>query len=488
MGAFIVAVGGLVAILICLLLIIPIRGADLEGWVAELLDWVEAGRPGEVVPLPLLVGVCATLLWWRGVRTAAAEHGETAGSFVAGVTAMVGLLVLAAVLPPATAIGEMDPGDVSRDLSSTMAPFLFLLSLPAAVVFAVLSRLFGEHAFTLSQLALVIGLLLLGSILPVGPPRGPLVIWILIFLASGLATLSLLGVLRTLRDQERRIGVRLRVDRYWLMTMLIVVAGVLVLGSLVGRIIAPGTIADGLRWIRPVWTLFLNILLLIIYVFAYLFFSLIEPLLAGIQSRPREVEPRPFQSPLDLESLQELQRDPIEIPPIFTQIVQAVLIVGGIALVAWIFYVAVKSRKRDQSPLQEEVLETRDSVLTMDLLRSQIGGILDGLRRRGPPPLFLEPGDPGDPRRVVRELYQQLLARAIDLGSPRRRGQTPAAYQSTLLQFCPEERASLETLTRVYVVARYGTLPPTGDQVQAAQEAYTRIDNALKAKFAPIEY
>jgi hypothetical protein len=79
------------------------------------------------------------------------------------------------------------------------------------------------------------------------------------------------------------------------------------------------------------------------------------------------------------------------------------------------------------------------------------------------------------------------LANAIRLQVPRKRGETPNAYQNELSYLCPEERTSLETLTRVYVVARYGVEPPTHEQVEAAQEAFGRVDAALRAKLRSIE-
>ena len=478
MGAVIVVVGGLAAVLVSLLLTVPAGGADLPAWVAGILDRVEQGREGEVVPVPMLVAICAALLWWRGVRVATAEHNETTGSFVVGVTALGGLLVLAAVLPSAPSVAAQR----SRSLTGTMAPLAFLLSIPLAAGFALLSRFLGGWAFTASQLALVIGLLLLATVLPSGPPPEALIGWILLFLASGLATLSLASVLRALREQERRIGVRLRVDRYWLMTMLSVVVSVLLVGLLAGQVLAPATFIRALSWIRPIWDFVLRILLLIIFVFAYLFFSLLEPLLAAMEGRPRQANPRPWMSPLEPQALEEVAREPIKIPPIFGQIMQAVLILGAIGLVGWIFFLAVQRQGKGAALAPDDVLETRETILSVDLLRSQIQGLFDGFRRARPTPLFLEPGPPGDPRRIVRELYQKVLAQAIELKLPRKKGQTPSAYQHTLLYLCREEQSSLETLTRAYVIARYGVSPPTREQVQAAQEAFGRIDAAFQTK------
>jgi hypothetical protein len=474
MGLVIVVVGGLAVIWISLLLTIPAEAESLDAWVADVLDRVTHGREGEPVPVPFVVGLCVALLWWRGIRIASADHGETVGAFVAGVIALAGLLVLALILAPA-------PSRELRTASSALGPLVFLVALMAALAFAVLGRFIGERSPILSQLAVTIGLLFLASILPAGPSAEALGGWILLFLASGLTTLALNGVLHTLREQAEKTGVRLRVDRYWAMTALGVVAVVLLVGLIIGQLIAPGTVVRAFGWIKPIWTALVRLLLLIIFIFAYLFFSLFEPLLAGLENRPERALPRAFESPLRPEDVEDLAREPIQIPPIFGQILQAILILGAVALVAWIFYRAARGRKR-AAPMQNDIVETRETILSLDLVRSQLRGLLDGLRRRGAPPLFLEVGPPDDPRRTIRELYQRVLARAIALDLPRARGQTPSAYQRTLLYLCAEERASLETLTLAYEAARYGIATPTLEQVQAAQEAFARIDAALQAR------
>jgi hypothetical protein len=323
-------------------------------------------------------------------------------------------------------------------------------------------------------------LLFLASILPVGPSAEALSGWIVLFVASGLVTLALHGVLDTLRQQAEKTGVLLRIDRYWAMTAFGIVVIVLAVGLLVGQMVAPNAIANALGWLRPLWTTLGRILLLLLLAVAYLFFGLFEPLLAGLQDRPRQNAPRVFQSPLDPENLERLARDPIQVPPILGRIVQAVLILGGVALIAWIFVRAVRRQKR-KTIAEDEVLETRETILSLDLVQNQLQGLLDGLRRPKAPPVFVDAGSPGDPRRVVRELYQELLARGISLDVPRAKSQTPGTYQETLGHLYSGGRGDLERLTAIYEVARYGLEPPTQDQVRAAQEAFTRIDARLQS-------
>jgi hypothetical protein len=304
-------------------------------------------------------------------------------------------------------------------------------------------------------------------------------------MASGLTALALMGVSRTLREQERMTGVRMRADRYWVVTTLGIVVGVLILGLTLGQLLAPDPFVRALGWLKPIWTFLIQVLLIIVFIFAYLFFSLLEPLLTEVQGRPARLPT--FVSPLRPESIEELAaKEPVEVPPIFGTIMQILLVLGVIALIAFIFLAAVRNRKRRVRIEAEEILETRETILSMDLLRSQLSDLLSGLRRKQLPPLFLDPGPPDDPRRIVRELYQKVLARAIDLDLPRSKEQTPSAYQRTLARACAEERSSLETLTLIYLIARYGSVPPTHEQVREAQEAFARIDIVLQARVRQI--
>ncbi len=478
LGIVIVVIGGLAAIWIALLLTVPTEAQDTSLWFSNILDRLKVGAEGEPVPVPFMVGLCIVLLWWRGIRIASEDYGETVGSFVTGVVALIGLLFLSVLLPSSAA---ETPSKMVQGLGGAFGPLVFLGSLFGAVVLAALSRSLGEQATILSQLLLTIGLLSLALILPVGPSAKELGGWLLLFLASGLATLALRGVLHALHEQARRTGIRLRVDRYWIMTVLGVVAVVLALGLIIGQIVAPGTLTGAFGLLKPIWTTLTQILLLLLYALAYLFFSLFEPLLAKIQDRPSQPAPRLFESPLDPEAVEELGREPIQVPPILGQILQAVLILGAVALVAWFFVRAVKKKKREIL-VQDDVIETRETILSLDLVRSQLRGLFDGLRGDKAPPPFLDPGPPGDPRRIVRELYQRLLARGIEQNVPRAVEETPSAYQRALLYLCEDERKSLETLTLAYEVARYGIAPPTPGQVQAAQDAFARIDAALQAR------
>jgi hypothetical protein len=326
--------------------------------------------------------------------------------------------------------------------------------------------------------SIVVGILFLNLILPGGPGSQPLLGWLLFYLATGLTTLALMSVSSTLQEQERLTGIRLDVDRYWLVIMAVVILVVLLLGLVIGQIVAPESILWLFSLLRPVWVVVRQILLYVILLFAYLFFSLIEPLLGNLESRPSE-NPRTFLSPLRPEAIEDLARNPVEVPSIFYTILQVILILGLFAAIAIVFYLAVK--KRQVHVLQrDQVVETRETVLSMELIQDQIGSLLEALRRRRQSTPFVELEPPLDPRQVVREMYQRILEQAMDLHSPRLKPQTPSNYGTTLIRLCSQATADIQVLTHIYTIARYGATPPTPDEVKTARQAFERINAALE--------
>lgn len=482
MGIVIVIIGGLAAIVISLLLTVPSEGEPIDVWFLELFRFVERGREtGEILPVPLVIIILTTVLWTRGVRLASVRQSGAVSAFTVGLVAMTGLLLVSELLPED--VGASTASGVLGTLASGLAP-LFLISVPAAIVFTVLAPALGEWATTAGEVSMVAGLLFLNLIMPFGPSAGQMVGWLLLFLASGLATLALISVSTTLQEQQRLTGIHLRVDRYWVLIMLVVVGIILVGGLMIGQILAPQTVLRILSLLLPIWRFVREILLYIILVFAYLFFSLIEPLLAGLQQRDaRDIAT--LVSPVQPESMEELTREATEIPPIFGIILQVILILGALGVIALLFYLAARSRE-GRARDADEVLETRETILSADLLQEQLRGLWNALRRRRRQSIFVDLGPVGDPRRLVREMYQRVLALAMDRDRPRQKQQTPETYSPTLASLCPEEQASVEELTRVYAVARYGTAPPTDAEVQTARAAFERIQSALRRTEEPM--
>lgn len=295
---------------------------------------------------------------------------------------------------------------------------------------------------------------------------------ILLFLASAMASFAFFQISNTIREQHRRTGVFWRIDRYWMTIIGGVIIGILLLGLIAAQFISPNHI----DFLRPLWNAILNIFLFILFIFAYLFFGLFEPFLDQIaRQSPRETQT--FQSMVQPQNLKDLGRDPVEVPPVLFQIFQALVIVLGIVFVVWILIRAL--RKSKSSNEIEGVLEERESILSPGLIKAQVNNLINGLWRKRLAP-FLDLVGEEDTRRIVREMYQQILKRAAAIDLPRKKGQTPRTYQETLLSHSIEERSAWDAITQAYNVARYGVIPPTQEQVQMAREAFVKIEAALK--------
>jgi hypothetical protein len=480
MGAVIVVVGGMAMILVSLLLTVPSEGKALDLWFIDMFKFVERGeQTGEVLPTPLVMIVFTTLLWSRGVRMASMRHEGAVGAFTVGIVAIAGLLLVSAILPSTGEAASASGSGFLQTALSGLAP-LFLVAVPAAILFSLLAPALGGWAHTAGEISLVAGVLFLNLIMPFGPSTKGLLGWLLLFVSSGLATLALMSVSTTLQEQERLTGIHLQIDRYWVMIMLVVIVSVLLAGLLVGQIVAPGAVLRMLGLLRPIWFFVRQVLLFLILIFAYLFFSLIEPLLAEIQQRPAR-EPRTLFSPMEQESMEEFAREAVEIPPAFTVLLQIVLILGFLSVIALIFYLAI--RQREGRVLEQgEIVETRETILSMDLIQEQLKNLLAGFGQRRKQSFFVDLGPPGDRRRIVREMYQQVLSEAIRLDAPRRKQQTPRTYEPTLVDLCPAEMPSVDVLTQVYMIARYSVEPPTADQVEDARKAFDKVNVALQRK------
>lgn len=306
---------------------------------------------------------------------------------------------------------------------------------------------------------------------------GTLMLQMLLFTGASMAAFSFVQISRTMHEQERKTGLNVRIDRYWVGTIGGVIVVLILVGLFVSQFISPESFAI----FRPLWDTIIQIFLLIIYVFAYLFFGLLEPLLNRLPQEERGMT-MPFESVVEPDDiLEQLEKNPVQVPPVLLQILQTVAILLGILLVIWVLTRAL--RKREEKVESDGIVEERESILSTDLLKAQLQGLFDGLRRRRPPP-FLELDSLQDTRRTVRQVYQSVLSQASALEAPRCWGQTPDHYEETLIALHPEGRGAWDTITHVYDIARYGDTPPSTEEAQAVLEAYALLAPVLKKKLA----
>ena len=135
---------------------------------------------------------------------------------------------------------------------------------------------------------------------------------------------------------------------------------------------------------------------------------------------------------------------------------------------------------------RDDVAEERDSVLSLDLVRAQLGQLLRR-RRQGPPGPPYVPLASEDPAVSIRRTYQTLLAAMAERGLARAPGTTPAEYLAQLVEALPEHRAGLALITAAYQRARYGTgaadgyAPAEAEVAAEAARAWAQIVQTLPA-------
>jgi hypothetical protein len=326
---------------------------------------------------------------------------------------------------------------------------------------------------------MMIVLLLISRALPPAFSSGTLVTAVLVFLISGLATLALSGALQALRQSANETGISLNLSRHWLLAVVSVLGAILLLGAVLGLLIAPESVKDALAWLRPLWRLLGQIVYYILYPIIYLLFLLLAPILDWFEGRyqPRPQETGP--SPVPTETLEPVERVPTELPPALDYSLRGVVAVAAVAFFVMLFVKVLQ--QRGKSSARPEVTEDRERIWSWDLMKEQIGSLIDNARRNRPQPLFGPLMGTMDPRRVIREAYRRLIALAIDRGHPRAERDTPYTYQAKLETLVPGREGAIRTLTDAYVAARYDETPPSQTQAEAAQEALEDIEEALSA-------
>jgi len=303
------------------------------------------------------------------------------------------------------------------------------------------------------------------------------------FFAVGLSALTLASFERARRFHH---APGLALNRHWLGVVVGVIGSVLLGGLAALALLAPETLAR----LRPAlvvvdWLAYplLVAFAFIITVIATPIFLLAEWLVArGVNFLRlfdffRNLLPTPQPGSVDPQSASgELLRVILNSP--VTKI-SARLVVLSLIFIFLVGLIA-ESLYRFRRLRDKDVDETRDSILSRELLLKQLKQLL--ARPRPPLPVTLAPylalpGETDDPRRLIRQAYQSLLAWAASLGWPRGAGQTPTQYAEHLTRANPAARDSLATLTRAYLRARYSAEAPTLDEAHEAERAAAKLVN-----------
>lgn len=318
------------------------------------------------------------------------------------------------------------------------------------------------------------------------PPR--LSLWIVLFFATGMAGLAL-GGLQLARDT--RPDRPLRLNRHWLLAGLALIALVIGLGLLLGALVTPEGMAQTFGWVgaivRWIGVAIGYLLLALVYLLSYLLAPLINLILwLRAQYAPPPATPQGFSLQQLLEQLQ--QQEPVGIPPAADETLRWLGLLTLLALFALAFALAVRFLRRDAAATGDE---TRESVLSQELLAAQIAALLQRWRQRlaglagasGAAFLPLEGDDAS--RRTIRAAYQSFLRAMQQRSLPRPQPATPDEYAAAVERNLPTVTPSLDALTAAYLPARYAADPPAPADAAAATQALAALQAELAAHPPP---
>jgi hypothetical protein len=298
----------------------------------------------------------------------------------------------------------------------------------------------------------------------------------LIFFVASLLALALVGPEHAHFWQRETSAVRLILSRYWLLTIslvigLIVLVGLLFAGSAQEEVY--GLLRNAVIVVITALTYVIQVVLTIVLQIVVWLLTPLVPLFERLGVMLGDVLNR------------------IRLPTGFgaadtsTQAAQAVMsseVIAGFArslavlamlMLLLLFFLLVLIRL-GFIPLRRSN-ETHESIVSRQLLLAQLRGLF--ARRHGRAETRARylalAGD--DPRTAVRRAYQSLLEWAAPVAGERRPGQTPARYADRLIEAAPSQRQSIETLTRVYLHARYSALAPTAEEARQAQASLAHL-------------
>jgi hypothetical protein len=312
---------------------------------------------------------------------------------------------------------------------------------------------------------------------------------VVLFFAAGMTALAFsslkttVGLDYALGMGQRRAAKTPQATRYWLLSVVIVVGGLLGLGLALALLIAPEGVARVLALVNSalgfVWWLIGLVLIAIGYVLfmiVYYILLLLQPLLERLVVLLHQAEFfTPLEQPEATPAPMLPEVTPDTLPDAYRWLALALVLLAVVAIFALVL------RKLRTAPA-ELLDEERESILSADLLGNQLAQLWQkwfGGRTAAGGFLSLE-GEPEN-RRRVRQRYQELLAAARTLGRARQRDQTPTEYQRPLASDFTEVESAVATMTAQYNHARYAPEPPTPEAAESAEQAWHQVQGRLSS-------
>jgi len=452
-------------------------------WIWLLIHvWSALLQPerGDMLSPPLIAGLL--LGWTVAAQLAAQLPGYRARRAGSGLLLVAGGGLLGVVLALYLAFG---PNYAPWD--ARWLPALF--SIPLATLFTVAiatwlwtwgvlagrARLYYDvyaHNF-----ALGVGGLALAVALAYGThiiPAVQAVVCALLFFALGLGILAIASVQSTRQIERRRSEQSFKLSRHWLGMVAAIIGALLLAGLLLAQLFTPGVVEHILAGLGLVVDLLARVLMLVVFAVSYPLFMLYDLIRRLIGPLDVKAQLPQIVAPVSLaDQFKDLQQVP---PAVSPGLYLALRIIAGllVAVAVLIVFVLAYRRLLTVSDGEEEVDETRELILSADLLKAQLAHLFaggrEGARSR---PFVIVAGN--DPAAQVRRTYQALLGWAAAQGLPRQPGVTPAEYAALLSRARPADADAIAAITRVYIEARYGGVPVSPASAESAALAWQEI-------------
>ncbi len=157
-------------------------------------------------------------------------------------------------------------------------------------------------------------------------------------------------------------------------------------------------------------------------------------------------------------------------------------LLAAAVLLGLLIFILAKAIKRFSGRQEEETKEIRESVLTLEALRNDLGQFLQLLggifkRKQKLKPLFYD--DEVDAL-SVRDMYKRLLWEGMRSGVSRRAHETPAEYAARLDKELYIGGAELRALTDLYVYVRYADRNLPAEHLQAARDTWVTLRESIR--------
>lgn len=313
--------------------------------------------------------------------------------------------------------------------------------------------------------------------------------YVLGYFAAGLLALGIC------RFQSLRAGMTedtSLLSRRWLLLLLAIVLIIVVVATVLAGSLSTELMAV---IIKPLNTLLNWLFIALLYIVGYpagvVATVLYYILRFFIQFLRNDIKPQQSDMP-DFSDLQKQLKNvsPANLPE---NVIVALKWTVGILVAAALIYLLARALFRYRRSREDSgVREISESLWSWESFKSDLMTFLKYLlaRFRKKPRIILSPPVPplaavleGDEQPLdIRELYRGLLWEGNKAGLPKRTGDTPYEYKSTLEGALAGEYGSLSILTDAYVQNRYGHIPVKNEYLKSLVQLWLRIRALLRSR------